>query len=58
MMGAPINSVDFSVERATRASRVASVVGIALFAAALTLPWWGNSGWMREVVEISCYLVS
>ena len=38
MIGAPINSVDFSVERSTRASRLASVVGIALFAAALTLP--------------------
>ncbi len=57
MMATAINAAHFSIERATRASRVAGIVGIALFAAAVALPWWGNSGWMREVVEISCYLV-
>lgn len=24
---------------------------------AFTLPWWGESSWMREIVELSCYLV-
>ena len=32
-------------------------MGIILFCAAVSMPWWGNSGWMREVVEIASYLV-
>ena len=47
----------FSVERVTNASRIAAVMGIILFCAAVSMPWWGNSGWMREVVEIASYLV-
>lgn len=27
------------------------------FMVAFTLPWWGESSWMREIVELSCYLV-
>lgn len=57
MTSTAAGATGFSIERATRASRAASIVGMALFAAAIALPWWGNSGWMREVVEISCYLV-
>ncbi len=57
MTNTPIDISNFSVERATRASRIAGMVGILLLLVAVTLPWWGNSGWMREVVEISCYLV-
>ena len=30
--------------------------GLTLLAAA-TLPFWGESSWMRDVVEISCYLI-
>lgn len=47
----------YTVERATRASRVASVLGLLLLALAVSLPWWGTSVHMRSVVEISCYLV-
>src|SRR5206468_5470908 len=45
------------VEQATRASRLALIVGLALVAIAATLPLWGESSWMREFVEIACYFV-
>ena len=47
----------FHVVRATSASRNAGIIGAVLLVVAITMPWWGNSGWMREVVEIACYLV-
>ncbi|HZR02777.1 MAG TPA: branched-chain amino acid ABC transporter permease [Burkholderiales bacterium] len=50
-------SVPYTVERATRASRVAAVLGAALVVLAVSLPWWGTNVAMRSVVEISCYLV-
>ena len=45
------------VVRSTRASRAALAIGIALVAIAATLPWWGESSWMREFVEIACYFI-
>lgn len=47
----------YTVQRATRASRIAAVLGAILLAVAVTLPWWGGTVAMRSVVEISCYLV-
>jgi branched-chain amino acid transport system permease protein len=47
----------FAVERGTPASRVAVPAGLALAAFAATLPFWGESSWMREFNEIACYLV-
>lgn len=47
----------FEVERATSASRAAMVFGAALAVVAATLPWWGDAGWMREVVQIACYFI-
>jgi branched-chain amino acid transport system permease protein len=42
------------IERATRASRSGAIAaGIAL-AALASLPAWGESSWMRSVVELSC----
>lgn len=41
----------------TDASRAAGWIAAALVAAAATLPWWGESSWMREFVEIACYFV-
>ena len=46
-----------AVERATAASRGALVVGIALVLVAASLPFWGESSWMREFVEIACYFI-
>jgi branched-chain amino acid transport system permease protein len=52
---APLPS--FEVQRTTQASRVAGVVAVLLVALAATLPWWGESAWMREFVEIACYFI-
>ncbi len=45
------------VVQSTRASQAALAIGIALVAFAATLPWWGESSWMREFVEIACYFI-
>lgn len=49
--------MDAIVIRSTRASRGAVGAGILLCVVAATLPWWGESSWMREFVEIACYLI-
>jgi branched-chain amino acid transport system permease protein len=45
------------VERSTRASRIALGVALALTVIAATMPAWGESSWMREFVEIACYVI-
>jgi branched-chain amino acid transport system permease protein len=49
------------VTRGTRTSSAALAAGVALAAAAATLPWWAPAGeassWMRDFVEIACYFV-
>jgi branched-chain amino acid transport system permease protein len=45
------------VERATAASRAALIAGIVLVLVAASLPFWGESSWMREFVEIACYFI-
>jgi branched-chain amino acid transport system permease protein len=52
-----MNPSTYSVQRATRASQIAMIIGFVLLVVAITLPWWGGSVAMRSVVEISCYLV-
>lgn len=47
----------FDVARGTRASRAALGVGLALLLFAASLPFWGESSWMREFVEIACYFI-
>ena len=47
----------FEVERATAASRGALAAGTALVLVAASLPFWGESSWMREFVEIACYFI-
>lgn len=47
----------YTVVRNTRASTPLLLIGIALVILAITLPWWGESSWMREFVEISCYFI-
>lgn len=39
----------------TRASAAAAWMAAALVVFATSLPWWGESSWMREFVEIACY---
>lgn len=45
------------VERGTRLSQVAAVVGVLLVLVAITLPAWGESSTMRDFVELACYFV-
>src|SRR5262245_1678358 len=45
------------VERQTQASRVAAAVALALLVLAASMPWWADSAWMREFVEIGCYFI-
>jgi ABC-type branched-subunit amino acid transport system permease subunit len=30
---------------------------MVIVAFAVTLPWWGESSWMREFVQIACYFI-
>jgi branched-chain amino acid transport system permease protein len=48
---------DALVERATHASRAALAVGVALVGVAASLPFWGESSWLREFVEIAAYFI-
>jgi len=45
------------VQRATRLAQGALGAGVALVVLAASLPFWGESSWMREFVEIACYFV-
>src|SRR5258706_13121306 len=45
------------VLRGARGNRIALVIAIVLVLFAATLPWWAESSWMREFVEISCYFI-
>ena len=47
----------FTVERNSRANRNLFLASVLLIAFAISVPWWGESSWMREFVEISCYLI-
>jgi len=46
----------FSVRRATRASRAGAAVAAVAVVALASLPWWGDSSWMRAIVEFACLL--
>jgi branched-chain amino acid transport system permease protein len=45
------------VIRSTQGSRAALWIGVALVAFAASLPAWGESSWMRDFVEIACYVI-
>ena len=47
----------FDVVRSTRASRVALGVAAVLVAVAGSMPFWAESSWMRDFVEIASYLI-
>lgn len=47
----------FEVVRGSRGSQAALWAGVALIVLAATLPFWGESSWMREFVEIACYFI-
>jgi len=45
------------VVRATLLSQVTLGVAVVLVGVAASLPFWGESSWMREFVEIACYFI-
>src|SRR5271168_3448049 len=44
------------VERSTKASRAFAIVATPALAALLSLPWWGDAGWMRLIAEMAYYV--
>jgi branched-chain amino acid transport system permease protein len=57
MMHTTMAPSSFSVQRASPAGRAALVVAVLLVVLAASVPWWGESAWMREFVEIACYFI-
>jgi branched-chain amino acid transport system permease protein len=47
----PIGDAPFRVERGTRASRAAAVIGLLLVAGLATLPAWGSAGTQKLLIE-------
>jgi branched-chain amino acid transport system permease protein len=45
------------VIRSTRASQVALWLAAVLVAVAASMPFWAESSWMRDFVEIACYFI-
>jgi branched-chain amino acid transport system permease protein len=45
------------VERQTRSSRIALGLSVVAVAVMFSMPWWADSGLMRSVIELSCYIV-
>ena len=54
--GAPATPA-FEVVRRTRASQLALGVAAVLVAVAASMPFWAESSWMRDFVEIACYFI-
>ena len=45
------------VIRSTTSSRTALIAGGVLVGVAASMPFWAESSWMREFVEIACYFI-
>lgn len=45
------------VVRSSRGSHAALMVAGALVVFAASMPWWAESSWMRDFVEIACYFI-
>jgi len=48
--------MSFAIQRATTASRAGAVVAALGVVVLASLPWWGESSWMRTLVELACLL--
>lgn len=51
------NPSTYQVVRNTRASQSLLWTGVILVLVAASLPFWGESSWMREFVEMACYFI-
>jgi branched-chain amino acid transport system permease protein len=50
-------SASLRVSRATRGSQIALAAASAATLVLASLPAWGDSGWMRDIDEVACYLL-
>ena len=50
------NSASFHIELATTASRATLTLGAVLLAVAISMPWWADSGTLRQFTEFACLL--
>lgn len=50
-------SLSYKVVRSTWGSQMLLLACLVWVAIAASLPWWGESSWMREFVEIACYFI-
>ena len=48
---------DFQVIRSHSSSTALTAAAFMTILAAVSLPFWGESSWMREFVEIACYFI-
>lgn len=46
-----------NVIRSNKSSRAALVMAGAAVLVAASMPWWAESSWMRDFVEIACYFI-
>lgn len=53
----PMTHPQYRVVRSTSASLPLLLVAVAVTLAAASVPFWGESSWMREFVEIACYFI-
>src|SRR6202167_5590774 len=44
------------VERSTRVSRASAILALPALAVLVSLPWWGDAGWMRLIAEMAYYV--
>jgi branched-chain amino acid transport system permease protein len=52
-----LNQNNFTVKRNGRDHIMLLIITIVLIVFAASVPFWGQSSWMREFVEIACYLI-
>jgi len=52
-----VNMMAVQVVRSTASSRSALIASGVLVSVAASMPFWAESSWMREFVEIACYFI-
>ena len=50
-------SINYVIERSTRASRIGLIIGLAVCGLLVSLPYWAEASTLRLLVEFMCYLV-
>lgn len=50
-------STRHEVVRQAPGARATLALAVVVLLVAISLPWWGESSWMREFVEIACYFI-